>query len=209
LAAPSANRFGRISPTSAEAVKQELGGKIPYILDGGPCQYGVESTVLAIDTAGKLTLLRPGALARETIAQELSLTVHVGDAEDAIKASPGMLKSHYAPECSVVLLESSVNRLTQDDWRAVRTIVSGRSCGMILTSGGVESVRELIETSLHGQCTIHTLSETGNDREAARRLFATLRELDAMDLDLILVERCPSEDGLWLAIADRLRRASG
>lgn len=209
LAAPSANRFGRISPTSAEAVMQELNGKIPYILDGGPCQYGVESTVLAIDPASKLTLLRPGALARETIAQELSLTVHLGNAEGAIQASPGMLKSHYAPECSVILLESAVSDLTAKDWQAVQAKVAGRSCGVILTSGAVEPSKALIEASLDCPCTIRTLSTTGDDREAARRLFATLRELDALDLDLILVERCPSEDGLWLAIADRLRRASG
>ena len=185
LAAPSANRFGRISPTTAAHVVEQLGAAIAGVLDGGPCRVGVESTVLLPDPLP--IILRPGGITREALAEFLGEAVAVAGREeraDHLPAqAPGMLASHYAPRAPLTLREgawptgSDVGRLAFRDPPP---------------PGGPSEV----------------LSPTGDLAEAATNLFAMLRRLDASGVARIVAEIVPAE-GLGLAINDRLLRAAG
>ncbi|MCB9182476.1 MAG: threonylcarbamoyl-AMP synthase [Flavobacteriales bacterium] len=182
LAAPSANPFGYVSPTTAQHVADQLGDRIPYILDGGPCTVGVESTIVGWEE-NRWVLYRPGGIPVERIEAV------IGRVEPALKqvlpAAPGMLESHYAPR----------KRVMVGDMDALLRRFAGQRVGII-------SFQE--ERPGH-RCEV--LSEQGDLAEAARHLFAVLRELDASDCEVILAERFPDE-GLGRAINDRLRRAS-
>lgn len=182
LAAPSANPFGYVSPTTAQHVADQLGERIPYILDGGPCTVGVESTIVGWEK-NRWVLYRPGGIPVERIEAV------IGRVEPALKqvlpAAPGMLESHYAPR----------KRVMVGDMDALLRRFAGQRVGII-------SFRE--ERPGH-RCEV--LSEQGDLAEAARHLFAVLRELDASDCEVILAERFPDQ-GLGRAINDRLRRAS-
>jgi len=184
LAAPSANPFGYVSPTTAQHVADQLGGKVPYILDGGPCTVGLESTIIGWEQqAGAWVLYRPGGLPVEAVETVIG---SVGRAQKAVvPASPGMLESHYAPLRPVFI--GNVPLLMEAH--------SGKRIGVI-------SFRE----DHHAQAN-EVLSRQGDLAEAARNLFAALRRLDAAPVDLILAEQFPGE-GLGLAINDRLRRAA-
>ncbi len=183
LAAPSANRFGRISPTRAEDVAAELGDRIGLVLDGGPCEVGLESTVVAIDPSGNATVLRPGGLGREELEAVLGGPLGERRSVGPVTA-PGQLESHYAPR-TPVLLEPR-------PWMAAR---DGRF-GVLLFGGAVPAGAAAVEV-------------LGTDPvEAARHLFGALRELDEAGLDAIIAEPFPSEEGLGHAINDRLRRAA-
>lgn len=181
LAAPSANPFGYVSPTTAQHVADQLGEKVPYILDGGPCTVGVESTILGWD-AGAWRLYRPGGIGVEAIEAV------IGRVEPAVKqvlpVAPGMLESHYAPRRPVYI----------GDIPALLVQHAGR-VGVISFTTPYEAAR----------CEV--LSPTGDLEEAARHLFAALRTLDASDVDVILAEVFP-DHGLGRAINDRLRRAA-
>jgi L-threonylcarbamoyladenylate synthase len=178
LAAPSANLFGRLSPTTAQAVEEELGAKIALTLDGGSCRVGVESTIVDC-SSDSVRVLRLGALSLEQLA------ALVGEVEVVNKNSvvaPGMLEHHYAPRTALYLCENAgVGQLPPG---AARLIYSGQShesnCGV--------------------------LSPSGDMTEAAARLFSTLRELDQAGFDFILAELVP-ELGLGRAINDRLTKA--
>ncbi|MCB9688754.1 MAG: threonylcarbamoyl-AMP synthase [Alphaproteobacteria bacterium] len=183
LVAPSANRFGRVSPTTAEAVVAELGDRVPYVLDGGPCRVGLESTVLAIEPDGVPRLLRPGGVAAERVAELLGRPVRDGRG-GAIEA-PGQLASHYAPSVPLTLVDRAEGEL-------------GR-VSALLASGSADRVR--------ADGSVVVLSEGGDAAEAARRLFAALRELDGAGLPIV-AERWPDRTGLGHAIADRLERAA-
>ncbi len=182
LAAPSANPFGYVSPTTAQHVADQLGDKVPYILDGGPCSVGVESTILGWD-AGRWYLYRPGGIPLEAIE------VVIGTVEPAVKhvlpVAPGMLESHYAPRKPVHV----------GNVPALLRRFAGERIGIIS-----------FRTEYPGhRCEV--LSEGGDPAEAARHLFAVLRELDSTDCSVIVAEEFP-ETGLGRAINDRLRRAS-
>ncbi len=181
LAAPSANPFGYVSPTTAQHVADQLGEKVPYILDGGPCSVGVESTILGWD-AGAWRLYRPGGIGVEAIEAV------IGRVEPAVKqvlpVAPGMLESHYAPRRPVYI----------GDIPALLAQHAGR-VGVISFTTPYEAAR----------CEV--LSPAGDLQEAARHLFAALRTLDACDVDVILAEVFP-DHGLGRAINDRLRRAA-
>lgn len=182
LAAPSANPFGYVSPTTAQHVADQLGDRIPYILDGGMCTVGVESTIIGWE-GGRWVLYRPGGIALEDIERV------IGSVAEAVKqvlpAAPGMLESHYAPRKPVHV----------GDIDALLRRFAGRRIGII-------SFRQ--EHPGH-RCEV--LSERGDLAEAARNLFAVLRDLDGSDCAVILAERFPDE-GLGRAINDRLRRAA-
>lgn len=182
LAAPSANPFGYVSPTTAQHVADQLGDRIPYILDGGPCAVGVESTILGWEQ-DRWVLFRLGGIPVERIESV------IGRVEPALQhvlpAAPGMLESHYAPRKRVVVGEMD----------ALLRRFAGQRVGII-------SFRQ--ELPGH-RCEV--LSERGDLAEAARHLFAVLRELDQSDCEVILAERFPDE-GLGRAINDRLRRAA-
>lgn len=178
LAAPSANRSGRVSPTSAEHVMAELAGRIEAVLDGGPCRIGIESTVLDL-TGEHPVLLRPGGLPREEIETMLG-PVAAPEAGGA-RRSPGTLESHYAPRLPL--------RLNVRDGRP----------GEALLAFGPHAPAGFAET--------RSLSERGDLTEAAARLFALLRALDRPEFTGIAVMPIP-EHGLGTAINDRLRRAA-
>jgi len=198
VAAPSANPFGYLSPTKAEHVLEMLGGKIDIILDGGPCQFGLESTVLDI-SGGQPRILRPGAASRESI-EALIGPVAFGSAaiienDTAVGAvSPGLLKSHYAPH--IPLLAQDIDALRHETAfdNAAFLFFDGASRDQWL-SGQPEPKA------------VAVLSETGDMLEAASRLFETLHELDRLDVRRIYTQLAP-EHGLGAAINDRLRRAS-
>ena len=184
LAAPSANRFGRVSPTTAQHVMDELGGRIPLIVDAGPTTHGVESTIIAVHQ-GKIDILRRGPITDE----ELSIFGKIDVISSAKEiSSPGQLPSHYAPKTPLRLIENAKSI----------SLTRNQQVGL-LAWNPIESGRPFVA--------VRRLSERGDLREAAANLFRYLRELDALDLDLIVAERVP-EIGLGAAIMDRLRRAA-
>ena len=184
VAAPSANRSGQVSPTTAGHVLAGLEGRLAAVLDGGPCTVGVESTVLDLSTP-VATLLRPGGLSREELEAEIGPVAVAGaHGGDAARPSPGMLLSHYAPGLPV--------RLGARDVRADEALLA-------------------FGPALAGAGAVWQLSESGDVVEAAARLFAGLRWLDAEGarLGLMGIAAMPVPMvGLGVAINDRLERAA-
>lgn len=210
LAAPSANRFGRISPTTPRHVEEELGLKIPYILDGGACEIGVESTVVAVsDTPGispsplaTIWLIRPGKITKDQLETLTGATVEFAQSEHA-KASPGMLLSHYAPRKPMF----SVKQILDLGATANTTEKSPKTAALLIVSGTGAKEKDLLKTMGISVLTTAELSPDGEDQEAARNLFSAMRQLDETDAELIITTSVPSKTGLWLAIDDRLKRA--
>ncbi|MBP7513504.1 MAG: threonylcarbamoyl-AMP synthase [Flavobacteriales bacterium] len=182
LAAPSANPFGYVSPTTAQHVTAQLGKDIPYVLDGGPCAVGVESTIIGWEE-GLPVLFRPGGLPLERIEAVIG-TVRP-QVEHVLPVAPGMIESHYAPSKPLVVGDMPA--------------LLGERAGMRI---GVIAFRDRFEAT---RC--ETLSPDGDVDEAARALFAAMRALDASDIEVILAEVFP-EEGLGRAINDRLGRAA-
>lgn len=182
LAAPSANRSGRITATTAEAVAADLGTRIDLIVDGGPCTIGVESTIIKV-SGERLFLLRPGGLAVAEIEKATGVPVERLETPSAVEA-PGMLMSHYAPGAPM--------RLAAKDVRAGEALLG---FGAHRASGAEEAAA------------FRNLSQTGDLREAAANLFSMLRSLDASGPVAIAVEPIPAH-GLGEAINDRLARAA-
>jgi len=186
LVAPSANRSGRISPTNAQAVAQELGEKAPLILDGGNCSIGIESTILKID-GEKIIMLRPGGISRtaiELVMQRPVISHNDKTLSENDLEAPGQMPSHYAPDATVKL---NVKQLDG---------------GEMLLAFGPHRIR-----NHHKAQKIINLSMQGNLEEAAARLFDCLRALDLSANTTIAVEPIPS-NGLGEAINDRLTRAA-
>ena len=186
LAAPSANRFGRISPTTARHVMEELGGKIHLIVDGGPTTHGVESTVITL-RGSDIWILRSGPVTAEDL-RPFAKTV-ANASRGPMPEGPGQLKSHYAPKTPMKLL--------QPDERPVGD--PKRCMGLLAWCSNDDA---------NGFKAVEILSRNGDMRAAAASLFAKLRVLDAAGLELIVAEPVP-EEGLGFAINDRLRKASG
>ena len=188
LAAPSANRFGRISPTTAAHVKQELGGRIPLIVDGGATQHGLESTIIAVENE-RIRVLRSGPVTREDLAE--FGTVEDDRSDEKVRA-PGQLKSHYAPRTALKV--TRVDSLRE----AVSQAGSLRHIGLLAWSRIPEpNPFDMVEV----------LSASGDLREAAATLFAKMRRLDEAGLELIIAEAVPAH-GLGVAIMDRLGKAA-
>ena len=184
LSAPSANRFGRISPTTAKHVLDELNGHIPLIIDAGPTTHGIESTIVAVHD-GKIDILRRGPITSE----QLSKFGEVGIATEREKISvPGQLPSHYAPKTPLRIV---------DNLKSFTPMTNERYALLAWTP--IKNDERFVA--------IRNLSRQQDLREAAANLFRYLRELDALDVDLIVAERVPSQ-GLGAAILDRLQRAS-
>jgi L-threonylcarbamoyladenylate synthase len=191
IAAPSANRSGRPSPTRARHVLDDLDGRIEMILDGGPTQVGVESTVLDT-TADPPILLRPGGVTLEALQQCLGqVDVLGGDEDERAGRSPGLRYRHYAPRAQVIIVDAGTGERAAEHW-----IEAGRPVALI-SQRGVFLERPGLE--------VRTMPA---DLEAyARDLFAVLRELDSTGVEGIVVESVP-EEGLGRTIMDRLRRAA-
>ena len=184
LAAPSANRSGRISPTTAAHVMEELSGRIDYIADLGACRVGVESTVILCAEGAPITLLRPGGIPTKAIEEVLQRPLIRAGTDDYTPASPGMLTSHYAPSIPV--------RLNAEEVKAGEALIT---FGPNLPNKAKEAVALI------------NLSERGDSIEAAQQIFAALRALDREGVDSIAIAPIPNE-GLGEAINDRLKRAA-
>lgn len=200
VAAPSANQFGRISPTTATHVFEQLGDSVDLILDGGPCRVGVESTVVQVTATGA-TLLRPGGTPLEDIEMligRVTVPPALPVAANAALLSPGTLPQHYAPRTPLTLLEAgqTPGEVAIPHTRPGMT-GSGRIGLLAFTTPADRGTIAVVEV----------LSPAGDLREAAANFFAALRRLDAAGLDLILAEPVP-EQGLGRALNDRLRRAA-
>ncbi len=183
IAAPSANRFGRLSPTAAEHVASELRGRIPLIVDGGATTHGLESTIVTVK-GGAIEILRPGPVTAEQLAQFGNVRVA---APSGRVQSPGQLPSHYAPRTRLVLVKD-ISAFAGERER----------CGL-LAWDRVPPGEQFGETRV--------MSASGDLSEAAANLFRYLRELDRCGLDLIVASAVP-DNGIGKAIMDRLRRAS-
>jgi L-threonylcarbamoyladenylate synthase len=196
IAAPSANRFGRISPTSAQAVMDELGGKIPMIIDGGACRDGIESTIVAPEMTDKgpvLRLLRPGPIAREDLRKIAKVIKPKRTKADHID-SPGQTESHYAPATPLILINKPGDFVPRE----------GVKYGLLSYRG--EGNSSLMEATEWAHTEIMSPGK-GKLAEGAVRLFYCLRKLDAAGVDVIVSESV-SETGIGVAIMDRLRRAA-
>ena len=196
VAAPSANRFGRISPTSADAVMEELGGKIPMVIDGGACRDGLESTIVAPEMSEKgpvLRLLRPGPISREDLRKIAKVIKPKKTKADHIEA-PGQVESHYAPTTPLVVIDKPSDFVPEE----------GVKYGLLSYRG--EGNSSLMEATDWAHVEIMSPGK-GKLAEGAVRLFYCLRKLDAAGVDVIISESV-SETGIGVAMMDRLRRAA-
>ncbi|RRR65549.1 MAG: threonylcarbamoyl-AMP synthase [Candidatus Viridilinea halotolerans] len=201
LAAPSANRFGHTSPTTAAHVLADLDGRIAAVLDGGPTPIGVESSVLDLTTHPP-ALLRPGGVSLEQL-QALIGTVALGPrpTSGAGLVAPGLIERHYAPTSSLWLVVSQRDGALE--WLRTRTqaeLVAGRRVGLLLTD---EDAAALATRNVD----IERLGSCHTPAQIAHQLYAALRALDARRPDLILTRHLGS-DGLNRALSDRLTRAA-
>lgn len=187
LAAPSANPFGYISPTTAQHVADQLGSKIYYILDGGPCNVGLESTIIGMNADGEIEVLRKGGLSIENIESVVG-NVKIRDISTSNPEAPGMLTSHYAPKVPLIL--GDINKLAATSPHERTGIITFRNF-----VNHIPSKHQIV------------LSPSGNFADAAHNLFAGMRYLDSCDVDVIYAELLPEAD-LGIAINDRLRRAA-
>jgi len=181
IAAPSANRFGRISPTRAQHVAQEFGDDVELILDGGPCRIGVESTIVDL-SSGTPSLLRPGGVRLEAIEQVLGRTLGAADAH--APRAPGMLASHYAPHTPTVAMP-----------RAMLEASASPDDGVLAFD------------NFPGDVGRHRVVLPAQPERAAHGLYEALRALDAAGTDRILVE-VPPDTPEWRTVRDRIFRAA-
>jgi L-threonylcarbamoyladenylate synthase len=183
LAAPSANRFGRVSPTTAQHVLDELYGRIPLIIDAGATQHGIESTIITVGN-GRINILRRGPITAEHLSEfgKIDIVARRGKV-----SAPGQLPSHYAPRTPLRLIDNAESFSPQKKQHVG-----------LLAWHPIESEKNF--------AVVRYLSERQDLREAAANLFRHLRELDHSGVDLIVAERIPSR-GLGGAIMDRLQRA--
>ncbi len=188
IAAPSANLFGCVSPTTAAHVVEQLGDRVDAVLDGGPCRVGVESTIVSF-ASGSPVVLRPGGITREELAEALGRPVELvreRAPEDTPLVAPGQLERHYATRTPLRLLSGRAEPPGR-----------GSRVGLLAFALG----------SAPGFAAVEVLAPDGQPATAAANLFAALRRLDARGLDLLVAEPC-SEEGLGSAIMDRLRRCA-
>ncbi|HEX5693153.1 MAG TPA: L-threonylcarbamoyladenylate synthase [Arenimonas sp.] len=185
LAAPSANRFGHVSPTSAAHVRAEFGDAVPEVLDGGECAVGIESTI--VDFTGDVPrILRPGMLDRDRIEAVIG-PVQTGSAASSPRAS-GTLEAHYAPRTPLLLLPRAA---------------------LAAEAAQQQTLGKTVQVLALGELPADTpgLALPDDPASYAHGLYAALRELDARGANLLIAERLPEDDD-WLAIRDRLRRSA-
>lgn len=181
VAAPSANPFGYLSPTTAQHVAMQLGTKVAMILDGGKCAVGVESTIIKIEN-DEVSVLRYGGIPVEEIEKATGL---VATSNTTTIEAPGQLPYHYAPQTKIVLVSD------------IMSVPDDATCGLLLFKK-----RHIPHTHIHIMC----LSDDGDMRQAAGNLFSCLHTLDALKLKVIYAEQV-EEVGLGRAIMDRLKKA--
>lgn len=203
LAAPSANRFGRVSPTTAAHVREELGEAVDMVLDGGQCEVGLESTIVGFDD-GMAVVLRPGGISLDALAEALNGKVAMPERamlDGRTLRVPGALSSHYAPSTPLELCSSgSIGpRACEIDAEGLRVAILGWSdlSMSYLCPGRADPPAGRI---------VH-VAMPATPEEYGRQLYAALRRHDGEGFDRLLVEAPPDEPA-WLAVSDRLRRAS-
>ncbi len=204
IAAPSANLFSRPSPTSAQHVLDDLSGHVDVILDGGSCPIGLESTVIDL-TSETPVILRPGGAPMELLIQHvpnLQLSQRYLEAQDGLAMpAPGMLSKHYSPAAKFLVLKGSSQNASQRAREAVAALISlGYKIGLMLTDEDADNFSGL-------NARLVKLGSENNLEEIARNLFAQMRALEKMDIDLMLM-RAVNPQGIGFAIWDRLLRAS-
>lgn len=192
VVAPSANRFTKLSPTSAAHVRAELGGAVDFVLDGGPCRIGVESTIVDL-RHGAAKLLRVGGVPSEQIEETLRQSL---DADDRSVRVPGQHLLHYSPDARVLLVEPG--DLVDDALSASR---AGRRVGVLLPPG-------IDATQLRRDASVLVTVVPESVEEYASLLYRLLREFDEAGCDIVLAS-LPEARGLGAALCDRLRRAAG
>ncbi len=185
VAAPSANPFTRVSPTSADHVAGYFGDRIPAILDGGPCEVGLESTIVGFDGEAPI-VYRKGGISVEAIEAVVG-KVQMETKNNKAPIAPGMLLKHYSPRTPLIV-SNNIKKTLKDH--------SSKKIGVLTFSA----------MAVPEATVLKVLSPKASLEEAAKRLFATLHELDEAGLDLIIAERFP-EEGLGRSINDRLKRA--
>lgn len=191
LVAPSANRYTRLSPTTARHVEAQLGERIPYILDGGACSVGIESTIVGFENELPV-VYRLGAVTPGDIAGVLSVEPTLYDRRlHREQTAPGQALKHYSPRTPLML--------TDDLDKTLQHCPLPQRVGCL----SLAPVPLSVQPSLH-----LTLSPTGDTAQAASRLYDCLHQLDQLDLELILVQPLPPTDGIALALNDRLMRAA-
>ena len=196
LAAPSANRFGYVSSTRLEHIENALGGVPPAAVDGGPCEYGVESTIIDLSRAKRATILRPGAVSKSMLEGILQREVMLGTATVDIRESgglpsPGLFDKHYSPRAAIVY-PATQEDLAEGGQGKIAAVYFGRSAG--------QTPPKSIDR--------FWLSEDRDPAEAARNLYHLLQTLDTEGYQRIYVEQAPME-GIGTALHDRLQRAAG
>ena len=189
IAAPSANRFGHVSPTTADDVRADLGDDVDVVLDDGPCTVGVESTIVDC-TGDELVILRPGGVTRELVEKVSAQDVVVG--RDGLTRAPGTLKSHYAPEATVLVVD-------RDD-------LAPRATALLAADQRVAVLAPDPVPALPAAVVV--LDGPADSDEYARVLYARLREVDRRGVDVLLAVP-PPDAGVGVAVGDRLRRAAG
>ena len=191
IAAPSANRFGRISPTRADHVRDELGSTPDLILDGGDCQVGLESTIISLAGERPL-LLRPGAIRPEELSETIGTEVVIPEMPDPAQRAPGCHASHYAP-VTMTHIVSQADLLSE-----IRRLSDcGNTVALICLSN----------TDYESCHVAECLQMPGDPAGYGRDLYASLRRVDAAGFDLILIE-APPDNEPWRAVRDRLQRAA-
>ncbi len=202
IAAPSANRFTRASATTAAHVLEDLDGRIDLVIDGGPAEAGIESTVVAIDGPNRVVLLRAGAITREQLAAALGPGVEITAAGPREKRSPGMMAKHYAPRTRLVYIAGSAD--------SARARLFAEAAGAIQRDQRVALLISAEDAAAlapgHGY-TVETLGPEDDPQAIAHQLFAALRTIDHAGADVIFA-RSPAPSGLGAAIHDRLSRAA-
>jgi L-threonylcarbamoyladenylate synthase len=190
VAAPSANRFGRVSPTTAQHVLADLGSDVRVVLDGGPCRVGVESTIVDV-TGEQPAILRVGGVSRAAVEQVVGRPVALRTRGEI--AAPGALESHYAPRVTVEVIDAS------DVGARARALAgAGRRSGLLALAGVVREPPDGLVV----------LDAPRDVVEFAHILYDRFRAADACELDVLLVVNPPDTDGIGAAVADRVCRAS-
>lgn len=206
LAAPSANRFGHVSPTTAAHVREELGDSVDMVLDGGPCEIGLESTIVGFEGHGsqkshrensRAIVLRPGGIPLAALAEVLNGNVAMAEKPDHTQRVPGALASHYAPATPLELCAREYLPL-----RSLELELKGINLGIVTWSA--QCTEQLNHWERNN---VMHLPMPPAPESYGRLLYATLRRLDNQGFDRLLIEALPDESE-WVAVMDRLRRAS-
>ncbi|SFT85304.1 L-threonylcarbamoyladenylate synthase [Selenomonas sp. GACV-9] len=207
IAAPSANISGRPSPTTAEAVAGDMAGRIPLILDGGPCRFGVESTIVDC-TGDKAVILRPGAVTREMLTELLGEDhVNLDPAlvgAKVVPKAPGMKYTHYAPKAPLTLIEGMPTRMARAFRREIERLqAQGHTVGVIASHEVLQELSDIVPAEL--------MADYGHQQQLpaiAANIYEALRSFDDKPADVLLGEGT-TDEGLGLAIMNRLHKASG